>query len=267
MSEAVDARMQALITARLREVAAEEQVKILFAVESGSRAWGFHSPDSDYDVRFVYVRPLAWHLRLDQTRDVIERPIDDDLDLSGWELGKALKLACNSNAVIGEWLQSPVVYIADPTAVEALSDFCRQVLDRRAVTWHYLQLMARQQSRLVGPGGGVRLKRYFYILRPALSLRWMRLHNAPMPPVDMARLSAACDLPQQQLAAMEALTLRKAAVREAAEEAISDPVLDQLIAEEKEAAEAWLARTSGQRRQADWQVANSLHLRLSGLVP
>lgn len=265
MSDAVNAQMKDVITARLREIEAEENVRLLFAVESGSRAWGFHSPDSDYDVRFVYARPLDWHLRLDQTRDVIERPISDDLDLSGWELGKALKLACNSNAVIAEWLQSPVVYIADQAAVEALSGFCREVLDRRAVTWHYLQLMVRQQSRLAGPGGGVRLKRYFYVLRPALCLRWMRLQNAPVPPMYMTRLVSGCGLAQEELQAIEALTARKAKVREAAEEAASEPVLDVLIAAEARAAEDWLSSTAGQRRQADWQAANALHLKLSGL--
>ena len=125
---------RAVILAKLRGLAEDHNVRILFAIESGSRAWGFPSPDSDYDVRFVYARPLDWHLRLDQTRDVIERPISDDLDLSGWELGKALKLACNSNAVIAEWLQSPVVYIADQAAVEALSGFCREVLDQAGLT-------------------------------------------------------------------------------------------------------------------------------------
>jgi predicted nucleotidyltransferase len=265
MTDAVSAQMRRLITARLREIEAEENVRILFAVESGSRAWGFHSRDSDYDVRFVYARPVDWHLRLDQTRDVIERPIDSELDLSGWELGKALKLACNSNAVIAEWLQSPIIYLADPDAVAALTGFCRDVLDRRSVTWHYLQLMTRQQSRLTGPGGGVRLKRYFYVLRPVLSLRWMRLNEQAVPPMDMSGLMSGCDLSGDETAAINELTRRKALVRERAEEGATVPLLDTLIAAEAELAESWLTETAGQRRKVDWAAANALHLRLSGV--
>lgn len=107
----VSSEMRKIIQDRLRQIADEEQALILFAAESGSRAWGFHSNDSDYDVRFVYARPVEWHLSLGKKRDVIERPIDDELDLSGWELGKALNLAMGSNAVIAEWLQSPIVYM------------------------------------------------------------------------------------------------------------------------------------------------------------
>ncbi len=83
MNDAVSPEMYALIRDRLRDIAHEENVRILLAVESGSRAWGFHSPDSDYDVRFIYARPVDWHFRLDKRRDVIERPIDEELDLSG----------------------------------------------------------------------------------------------------------------------------------------------------------------------------------------
>ena len=98
----VSPAMQGLIRDEIARIAAEEGVTVLLAVESGSRAWGFHSRDSDYDVRFVYARPADWFLRLDLTRDVIERPISGELDISGWELGKALTLAVKSNAVLPE---------------------------------------------------------------------------------------------------------------------------------------------------------------------
>ncbi|EAQ44123.1 hypothetical protein MED193_13228 [Roseobacter sp. MED193] len=263
MTDAVSAGMRDLIQAKLKEIEAEEGLRILFAAESGSRAWGFHSPDSDYDVRFVYSRPVSWHLRLDGKRDVVEYPIDDELDLSGWELGKALKLACNSNAVIAEWLQSPIVYMANQEAVSALRSFCGGVLDRRAVTWHYLQLMERQQTRLLAPGGGRRLKRYFYILRPALALRWMRLQQAPVPPMNMQELMLGCHLEGALTAQIDALTRRKAELREKAEEIAETPLIDALITLESQTAKDWLQATSGQRRKADWQAANELHLRFS----
>lgn len=171
MEAAVSQEMRRMIEAELDNIAREEGVRVLFAVESGSRAWGFHSPDSDYDVRFVYTRPEEWHYRLEKKRDVIERPIDDELDISGWELSKALTLALGSNAVIAEWLQSPIVYRREHEAVLSLTSFVRDVLDRHAVMWHYLSLLKRQKSRLIGADGQIRIKRYFYVLRPTLALR------------------------------------------------------------------------------------------------
>ena len=166
MTDPVSPGMKALIRARLTEIAQEEGIRILFAIESGSRAWGFHSPDSDYDVRFVYARPLDWHLSLGKKRDVVERPIDAELDLSGWELSKALTLTLGSNAVIAEWLQSPVTYQDDPAARAALTDFAARALDRKSVSWHYLSLMRRQMARLEAPDGGIRLKRFFLRAAP-----------------------------------------------------------------------------------------------------
>jgi len=111
------------VQTRLGEIETRENIRILAAVESGSRAWGFHSPDSDYDVRFVYARPLDWHFRLGKKRDVIECPINAELDISGWELSKSLQLAVKSNAVIAEWLQSPIVYRQVPSAVSEMLEF------------------------------------------------------------------------------------------------------------------------------------------------
>ena len=259
----VSPEMHALIQNRLADIAAEEGVQILLAIESGSRAWGFHSPDSDYDVRFIYARPPEWHYALGKKRDVIERPIDDELDISGWELGKALTLALGSNAVVAEWLQSPIVYASDEAAVKALTDFASRVLSRKSVTWHYLSLLRRQQSRLIGPDGKTRIKRYFYILRPALALRWMRLQNAPMPPMDMAALRQGCDLDAQLSDMIDELTARKMAARERAETFVSAPEVDAFIAEEVGAAEAWLKDAPRADTRSFWAEANALHMRLS----
>lgn len=80
-------------------------MRFLIAVESGSRAWGFPSPDSDYDIRFIHIHPRDWYLSLQPGRDVIERPIIDNIDLNGWDLRKALGLLLKSNAVVSEWLE------------------------------------------------------------------------------------------------------------------------------------------------------------------
>jgi len=102
--------MHELITQKLREIEASEHIRILHCVESGSRAWGFASPDSDFDVRFIYVREPAFYLRLDKTRDVIEWQLDATLDMNGWDLQKALRLLHTSNPTLFEWNQSPIVY-------------------------------------------------------------------------------------------------------------------------------------------------------------
>ncbi len=261
MSDAVSADMRKVIVDRLNEIATEENVQILFAIESGSRAWGFHSPDSDYDVRFVYARPVDWHLTLGKKSDVIERPIDDELDLSGWELSKALTLALSSNAVIGEWLQSPIRYHEAEGVIADLTDFSRRALTRKSVTWHYLSMLRRQQRRLVNPDGSLRLKRYFYALRPTLALRWMRLHDQPMPPMAMADLVQGVSLSIQETAALEHMTTLKRKAREKAEVGASDPLLDALILQETQTAEEWLATTGKEgERQHLWDEANRLHL-------
>ncbi|MEM6906851.1 MAG: nucleotidyltransferase domain-containing protein, partial [Pseudomonadota bacterium] len=100
--------MRAEIMAKLTGIERDFGVRILFAIESGSRAWGFPSPDSDYDVRFVYVHPTDWYLSLTPGRDVIELPIRDDLDIGGWDLRKALNLLLKPNPVMLEWLSSPI---------------------------------------------------------------------------------------------------------------------------------------------------------------
>ena len=104
--------MEKEILKRIAEVEATENVTIFYACESGSRAWGFPSADSDYDVRFIYLRKPDWYLSIDveDKRDVIERPINDELDISGWDLRKALKLLWKSNPPLLEWLVSPIVY-------------------------------------------------------------------------------------------------------------------------------------------------------------
>src|SRR5436190_9326529 len=105
------------VRAALARLEAERNVRVLFACESGSRAWGFASCDSDYDVRFLYVHARDWYLSVEDRRDVIEQPIVDDLDVSGWELRKALRLLRKSNPPLLEWLQSPMVYRQDAAFV------------------------------------------------------------------------------------------------------------------------------------------------------
>ena len=105
----VSESMKSEIVAQIQGIESTHDVTVLYACESGSRGWGFASPDSDYDVRFIYVHRLPWYFQVSPGRDVIEVPISGDLDINGWELRKALGLIKKGNATLIEWLDSPVV--------------------------------------------------------------------------------------------------------------------------------------------------------------
>ena len=178
--------MTARISAALANIEAERGIRVLYAGESGSRAWGFPSPDSDYDVRFLYAHPAAWYLRLDEGPDTLNFPVDDGLDLGGWELRKALRLLRGSNAALFEWLQSPVVYYEAPGFRTDLAPLLPLAFNLKAGLHHYLgQLRRGVEEELTGPE--VRLKRLFYALRSALAARWIRERHT-LPPMEFAPL-------------------------------------------------------------------------------
>lgn len=164
------------IDQRLSAVCQEHDVFIPLAIESGSRAWGFPSPDSDYDCRFVFVRPTDHHLSLWPLRDVIETPMEGELDVNGWELGKALRLLLKGNAVIIEWLRSPVVYRGEAWFGDGFLDVANRFASRELIGRHYLRLGERRRRDYFGDRKAVAQKKIFYALRPAASLRWLRLH-------------------------------------------------------------------------------------------
>ncbi len=172
----------ASILERLAVIEHTEAVRILYACESGSRAWGFASPDSDYDVRFIYVRPRDWYLSIDleHRRDVIERPIEGVLDINGWDLRKALQLMRKSNPPLFEWLHSPLVYRAQPGFREAMLALTPTYYSSLGCAWHYLH-MARGNDRVYLHGEQVRLKKYLYVLRPLLAVRWLESGRGVVP--------------------------------------------------------------------------------------
>jgi predicted nucleotidyltransferase len=192
----------------------EHGVRILLAVESGSRAWGFPSPDSDYDVRFLYVRPLKDYLSVEPLRDVIEQPIDDALDLNGWDLRKALQLLVRSNAVLIEWLSSPIRY-RDSAEASLVLALARRTGDLAALAYHYDRSARRSWEEIAAVDGPVRLKTYCYALRPALALQWIRT-RAEAPPMDLPSLMAGLPIPEDVRAAVASLLAQKAAAAEAA---------------------------------------------------
>jgi len=240
------------IERRLSAIEREEGVRVLMAVESGSRAWGFPSPDSDYDVRFIYVRPRDWYLSLSPGRDVIERPIVDEIDLNGWDIRKAFGLLLKSNAVVSEWIESPIRYRPDDPFVARFAALADAMLDARALAHHYARLGRTAADRWLDDGGDVPVKKYFYALRPALAIRVLRLHPDRRPPMNLQSLVALADLPAEAETAINGLVTAKAQTNERSN-GTRVPLLDALIADElgraadlaeRAPAQQWAARTN-----------------------
>ena len=168
-------------------------MRILHAVESGSRAWGFASPDSDYDVRFIYVRPREFYLKLERTRDVLEYPINDLLDINGWDLQKALRLLHRSNPSLFEWFKSPIIYQQTAFSNEFTAMMEKYFLKKSGL-YHYLN-MANGNYREYLRGEQVKAKKYFYVLRPILACNWILRTNTP-PPMLFSELVDA-ELPRE----------------------------------------------------------------------
>ena len=171
--------MRKLILEKLQEIEERENIKILHCIESGSRAWGFASPDSDYDVRFIYVRPKEFYLRLDKTRDVIEWQLDDTLDINGWDIDKTLTLLHSSNPTLFEWNSSPIVY---KTTDEwgKISEVINRYFVAKSGIYHYLSTAKRNYKEFL-LGDMVKYKKYFYVLRPILACKWILAEGTPPP--------------------------------------------------------------------------------------
>lgn len=159
----------------LREIELANNVVVIHAIESGSRAWGFPSPDSDYDVRFVYAHPLEWYLQLSDERDVIEQPISEQLDISGWDVRKALNLSNNGNTVIHEWLSSPIIYKQSEKYLE-LSKLVSKTFNPTA-TYHHYRSLAKRSYLNLEESEEKKLKRFFYFARAVLSAQWVAERN------------------------------------------------------------------------------------------
>jgi predicted nucleotidyltransferase len=201
------------IDARLDQIEHEHRVSVPWAIESGSRAWGFASPDSDYDCRFFFVRTASDYLDPWRPRDVIETPLDGLLDVNGWDLIKAVRLAVAGNATVGEWLRSPLVYRGSPEFRADLLDLVENVFDRSQVRRHYLHVGRAQWSHAVEPAGTVHLKRVFYAIRPAVTLAWME-NSSGVPPMNLDELLAEVEVPDDVRLELHDLRERKSRTRE-----------------------------------------------------
>ncbi|NDV58411.1 nucleotidyltransferase domain-containing protein [Bacteroides sp. 519] len=174
--------MEQRIKDKLIDIEREQHIKILFAAESGSRAWGFPSPDSDYDVRFIFIRATDDYLTIQKKADQLTFPIDDELDISGWELGKTLQLITKSNSSPFEWLQSPVVYNTTASFHQDMWTLCQHYFCARTNAHHYIGIAKGAMNSL--KGDELKIKKLFYILRPLLAALWC-VDKGSIPPMNI----------------------------------------------------------------------------------
>lgn len=246
--------VEAWIKEKLHEIERQENCRILLAVESGSRAWGFASPDSDYDVRFIYVRPRESYLRLERVRDVIERPIHDSLDINGWDVDKALRLLHKSNPTVFEWFSSPIVYRTTSFA-ERFKPIMGHYFSSKSGLWHYLQ-MAEGNYRDYLRGDMVKAKKYFYVLRPILACRWILEKGTP-PPMLFSEL-ADSQLPHElgdTVRKLLALKMNAPEVKMIPRIDALNAYMEQSIAEVRE-----LVTRYPREKVRDWEELNRLFL-------
>ncbi|MGE4072110.1 MAG: nucleotidyltransferase domain-containing protein [Lysobacterales bacterium] len=213
----------------IADIERDQDVRILFAAESGSRAWGFASPDSDYDVRFIYVHRRDWYIRIDEPRDVIEAMLPGDLDLSGWDLRKTLNLFLRCNLALNEWLGSPIVYAERGDLAQRLRTLISAAFRAQAGYHHYLS-MARGVYNSHVAADPVRLKKVFYVLRPLLACRWIE-QTGSQPPTEFSRLTAADWVSDVERSMIGDLATAKAESREGDETPLDEPARRWLIAE------------------------------------
>lgn len=162
--------MKTTIQEKLREIEHTEGVKILYSCESGSRAWGFPSPDSDFDVRFIYYRPMEEYLTIKPQKDHLSYPVDELWDVDGWDISKVLALIVKSNTTPFEWLQSPIQYRENPEFRDELWQICQHYFCKRSNIHHYLGIARGAMETMAD--GKIGIKKLFYILRPVLSALW-----------------------------------------------------------------------------------------------
>lgn len=189
--------MKTKIINKLKEIEHTNGIKILFACESGSRGWGFPSPDSDYDVRFIYIRPLSFYFSIADHDEHLSFPINDELDIYGWDIRKVLKLIRKSNTTPFEWLQSPIVYKEKNGFKDSLWWLCQAYFYRKANINHYLGI-AKGALETVVNKDEIKIKKLFYILRPLLCAIWCSQRDT-IAPMEMSFLMTLMPIEMQTM--------------------------------------------------------------------
>ncbi|SFR65204.1 nucleotidyltransferase domain-containing protein [Anaeromicropila populeti] len=253
--------MTTIIQENLKEIETVEHVKILLAVESGSRAWGFESPDSDYDVRFIYVRPRSEYLRLDTQKDIIDWQLDDVLDINGWDLNKCLIQFRKGNATLFEWSNSPIVYIHTPEW-DDIYNIAKSYFSAKASIYHYYGT-AKNTFLSYLQGEQVKYKKYFYALRPLLACKYIEEYHCPPPVVFDELLNL--NLPDSLRTGIdELLKIKKITDEKDLNPQI--PVIYEFIKNELEIQKE-ISQTLEDDHNKDWQMLNTVFMNtLNGSV-
>lgn len=197
----------AAIKKHLDDVVHQQDCRLLFACESGSRAWGVPSPESDFDVRFIYAHPMKWYLSIEDRRDTIEMVYPDDIDIAGWELRKSLRLFSTCNMPLNEQIQSPIVYDGDERFQKRLRELIPVYFNKKRAIFHYLKI-AEQAMTQGMQGLSIGINRFFYVLRPLLACEWITSRGS-MPPTDFKLLLQADFLPLPMVDEVVAIIHRK----------------------------------------------------------
>lgn len=246
--------MRQIIKDKLKEIEEKENIKIVLAVESGSRAWGFDSPDSDYDVRFIYVRKVEDYLSLENKRDVIEWQLDETFDINGWDLKKSLILLHNSNPTIFEWLSSPLVYRESEYSNE-LRMISGRFFSEKKILYHYLHMA--ENNNIYLRDSKVNLKKYFYVLRPLLASNWIIANNSNPPTLfeDLLKIE------KDEKILNEINRLLKIKVNSTEVEMIEKvPILDDYIKFNINKIREYTQRISDKR--TDWNILNTFFIKI-----
>ena len=243
------------IQEKLAEIEEKENVTVLHAVESGSRAWGVESPDSDYDVRFIFLRREKDYLSIREKRDVIEWQLDEVLDINGWDLKKTLLQFCKGNATLFEWANSPIVYKTTDIWKE-IYDSGRLYFSKKAALYHYYGT-ANSTFLQYLQGEEVRYKKYIYALRPLLACRFIE-DNRSIPPVSFGELLQQ-KLPEELAAEINEMLKIKAVSDEKALHP-QMPVIRKYI-EDEIARYGQLSKEMEDDRQQEWEALDTVFLK------
>lgn len=243
------------IDSELKRIERENNVKILYAVESGSRGWGFASKDSDYDVRFIYIRPLEDYLSIEDKKDYIEYPINNLLDINGWDIRKALKLYKKSNPPLLEWLSSPIVYSEEYSFAGKLRELSSVFFGPVPSLYHYLNL-AKRTMKEISNSECVKIKKYFYILRPLLACVWIE-EKQSMAPMEFNKLINGLKLDTNLLAEIDRLLDRKRSGIESDPEPINGAIFN--FFNDKITYYENFAKQAGKERCSDKAILDNLY--------
>lgn len=246
--------MQEKIIPLLHQLEQEKNIQILYACESGSRAWGFPSPDSDYDIRFIYRHSRNWYLSLQEKKDTIEFMKGELLDGNGWDIRKVLRLLYKSNASLHDWLFSPVIYLAGDKRIEDLRALARELFLPKKAMHHYLGIAKGMLEREFKTPK-VKIKKYFYVIRPVLAAHWIA-ETLAIPPVDFHELLPSIQEEKAVYVAIQRLLEEKEGAKEG-QRIARIPELDQFIEQQMENLEK--AAQAMDRRENTYEALDTFY--------